>query len=122
VIDWNALDMEVERGKRDFERRVEEAGHEIRERLERVESSCKAAEVSRRRDREKLEGRVMTAAEKHQFELDGIRRLVATMTNEYVSVISAARHDLERAFAEARDENRAQSDALLKVFDRLPSD
>lgn len=114
--------MDLERGKRDFERRVEEAGNEIRERLERVELSCKEAEEARRRDWEKFEGRVMTAAEKHQFELDGIRRSFTTMTHEYVSVISAARHDLERAFAEGRDENRAQTDALLKLIDRLPPD
>jgi hypothetical protein len=120
VVDWHALDMEVEKRRHDFERRVEEAGDEILERLEQAERCCKEAEEARRRDWEKFEGRLMTAAEKHQFELDGIRRQTATMTAEYVNVISAAREDMERAFAEHRSENRAQTDALFKLLDRLP--
>jgi hypothetical protein len=120
VIDWHALDMEVERGQRDFERRMEETGGEILERLERAERCCKEAEEARRRDWEELKGRMMTAEEKHQFELDGIQRQFTTMTYEYVKVISSAREDMERENAERRAESRAQTDALLKLMDRLP--
>jgi hypothetical protein len=119
--------MELERGKRDFERRMEEASGEIRERLEGAERSCKEAEEARRLDWEKFEGRVVTAAEKHQFELDGIRRVSAQMTDEYVKVIRAVGEDMRRGFAEleakfaeGRGETRAQTEALLKMLDRLP--
>jgi hypothetical protein len=122
VIDWHAVDMEVERSKRDFERRVEEAGDEILERLERAERCCREAEETRRRDWEELKGRMMNAEEKHQFELDGIQRRFVTMTNEYVKVMNAAREDWEREFAESRAESRAQTEALLKMIDRLPPD
>lgn len=120
MVDWHALDMEVERGQRNFERRMEETGGEILERLERAERCCKEAEEARRRDWEELKGRMMTAEEKHQFELDGIRRQFTTMTYEYVKVISSAREDMERENAERRAESRAQTDALLKLMDRLP--
>jgi hypothetical protein len=63
---------------------------------------------------------MMTAEEKHQFELDGIQRQFTTMTYEYVKVISSAREDMERENAERRAESRAQTDALLKLMDRLP--
>jgi hypothetical protein len=118
VIDWHAVDMEVERRKRDFERRVEETGDEILERLEDALRCCKAAEEARRHDWEELKGRMMTAEEEHQFKLDGIQRQFATMTTEYIKVLDAARADWEREFAE----NRAQADALMKMLDRLPPD
>lgn len=62
----------------------------------------------------------MTAAERHQFELDGIRRVSARMTDEYVKVINAAWADLKRVLAEGRAESRAQTEALFKLLDRLP--
>ena len=119
--------MELERGNRDFERRMEEASGEIRERLEEAERCFKKAEEVRRLDWEKFEGQMRTAAEKHQFELDGIRRVSAQMTDEYVKVIQAAGEDMRREFAklgarldEGREENRAQTEALLRMLDRLP--
>jgi len=121
---WDDLDMELERGKRDFERRMEEASGEIAKRLEGAERSCKEAEEARRRDWEAFEGRVLTAAERHQFELDGIRRVSAQMTDEYVKVIRAVGEDMRRGFAELREElreeNRPHTEALLKMLDRLP--
>jgi hypothetical protein len=123
---WDDLDMELERGKRDFERRMEEASGEIAKRLEGAERSCKEAEEARRRDWEAFEGRVLTAAERHQFELDGIRRVSAQMTDEYVKVIRAVGEDMRRGFAELREElreeNRPHTEALLKMLDRLPPD
>lgn len=120
MIDWNALDMKLERDRRDFERRMEDTGGEICKRLEQVERSCKEAEEARRRDWEEFEGRMMTAQERHRFELDGIRRTSARMTDEYVKVISEAREELKQVFAEGRAESRAQTDALFKLLDRLP--
>lgn len=130
MVDWHAFDMEQDRKARDFERRLEETGGEICERLERIERCCKEAEDARRRDWEKFEGRMMTAAERHRFELDGIRRTSARMTDEYVRVIRATSDDIKREFAEGREEARAASDellaearaqreAFLKLLDRL---
>jgi hypothetical protein len=117
---WDDLDMELERGKRDFERRVEEGRVEVLERLDSVLKCCRESEETRRRDWEDLKGRLMTAEEKHQFDLDNIQRLFATMTAEYVKVIQAVGEDLRRGFTEAREENRPHTEALLKMLDRLP--
>ncbi|MDX6634145.1 MAG: hypothetical protein QOF06_348 [Solirubrobacterales bacterium] len=130
-MDWHALDMEIERGNRDFEQRMEEAGHEIRDHLERTYRRCKEFEEARRHDWEELRGQLMTAEERHQLEMDGIRRLFATMTDEYVRVVSSAREDIERKSAEGRvearaafdellAESRAQRQATLRMLDRLP--
>ena len=119
-MDRHALDMELERGKRDFEQRVEKGREEIVDRLETVLKSCRESEESRRRDWENLKGRLMTAEEKHQFDMDNIQRLFATMTAEYVNVIQAVGEDMRRGFAEAREENRPHTEALLKILDRLP--
>lgn len=124
---WDDLEMELERGNRDFERRMAEAGSEIRERLEGAERCFKEAEEARRLAWEKFEGRMVTEADRHRFELDGIRRVSAQMTDEHVKVIRAAGEDMRREFAklgakvdEGRDENRAQTEALLRMLDRLP--
>lgn len=112
---------------------MEESSGEIRERLEGAERCFKEAEEDRRLAWEKFEGRMMTAAEKHRFELDGIQRVSAQMTDEYAKVIRAVGEDLQRGFAkveaqidenraEARGEARAQTEALLKMLDRLPPD
>jgi len=114
--------MELERGKRDFERRLEEGRAEIRKRLERVEQCCKEAEEARRRDWEKLEGRLMTAEEKRQHDADSLQRLMARMTEEYVNIVRAASEDIKQEFAEGRAESRGQTEALLKMMDRLPPD
>lgn len=94
--------MELERGNRDFERRMEEASGEICERLEEAERCFKKAEEVRRLDWEKFEGQMRTAAEKHQFELDGIRRVSAQMTDEYVKVIRAGGEDMRRGSPKSR--------------------
>jgi hypothetical protein len=128
---WNDLDMELEQWQRDFDRRLEEGRGEVRERIERVERCCKEAEEARRRDWEELKGRLMTAEEKRQHELDYIQRLFATLTDEYITIIRAAGSDIKREFAEGRAEARleaeeghkqmrAQTEAILKMLDRLP--
>jgi hypothetical protein len=127
VIGWNALDMEVERSRGKFERRLEEGHLEIVEHLERVLRCCREAEESRKRDWEELNGRLMTVEEQGRFGLDSIQMLFTTMTQEHVKVINAAVEDMERRFAESRAENkegraenRAHTEALLKLLDRLP--
>lgn len=130
MVDWHAFDMEQDRKRRDRERRVEESGCEVREHLEQVHRCCRKSEEARRRDWEELKGRLMTAEEKHRFEMDNIRLLFATMTDEYVKVIRAAGADIHRQFEEGREEARAASDellaevraqreAFLKLLDRL---
>jgi hypothetical protein len=119
-MSWLDLDMELERGREDFERRLEEGKAEIRQRIEQVERCCKDAEAARRRDWEELEGRLMTEAEKRQHESDGIQRLFAVLTDEYVKVFRSVGELMEREFAEGRAEARAQTEAILKLLDRLP--
>jgi hypothetical protein len=114
--------MEVERSRHDFERRLEEGHLEIVEHLERVLRCCRESEETRRRNWEELKGRLMSAEEQHRFELDNIQTLFTTMTREHVRVIAAASEDMERRFAEGRSENKAHTDALLKLLDRLPPD
>jgi hypothetical protein len=114
--------MKVERSRREFERRLEEGRVEIVEHMERVLRCCREAEEARRRGWEELKGRLLTAEEQRRFELDSIQMLFATMTREHVRVIAAATDDMERRFAETRGENRAHTEALLKVLDRLPPD
>lgn len=121
-MSWDDLEMELERGKREFDRRVEAGGREVVERLDAVLKCCRESEETRRRDWEELKGRLMTAEEKHQFDLGNIQRLFATMTAEYVKVIQAMGEDMRRGFAEAREENRPHTEALLKMLDRLPPD
>jgi hypothetical protein len=120
VIDWHAVDMEVERKKRDFERRIEEVGREIQGRIERVEERCKKAEEVRRSEWEKLEGRVMTAEENQERRSDEFLRLMTAVGHEHIKIIRALGEDMHNEFEETRAENRAQSDALLKMMDRLP--
>jgi len=114
--------MELERRMEDFERRLEEGRGEIRERIERVERCCKEAEETRRREWEGRKGHLVTEAEKRQFESDSIQRLFAALTVEYVNVVRSAGEDIKREFAEGRAESRAQTEAILKLLDRLPSD
>ncbi|MGN6256372.1 MAG: hypothetical protein ACTHN3_01300 [Solirubrobacterales bacterium] len=122
MVDWQALDMEVERSRSKFERRLEEGRVEIVEHMERVLRCCREAEEARKRDWEELKGRLMTAEEQRRLELDSIQMLFATMTHEHVRVIAAAMKDMEHRFAETRGENQAHTEALLKLLDRLPPD
>lgn len=114
--------MEVERGKRDFERRVEEGRREIRERIEKAEQRCKKAEEARQGEWGALRGQVVTAQEEQKRSSDALVRLVAEMTTEYIAIIRALGDDMRHHFAETRAENRAQTEALMKMLDRLPPD
>jgi hypothetical protein len=129
-VDWQALDMELERKRCDFERRLEEGRGELVERIEALQRSLREGGEARRREWEELNGRLMTADEKRQFENDHIQRLLAQMTDAHVQTIRAAQDDMKREFAESRAESRAkfeellaearaQRQATLKMLDRL---
>lgn len=119
--------MELEQQLRDFDRRVEEGRREIRARIESVEQCCKEAEEARRRDWEELKGRMMTAEEERKHQSDGFLRLMAAMTDEYVTIIRAVGADMRSEFArgraeaeEGRAQLRANTEAVMRMLDRLP--
>jgi len=122
--------MELERKRCDFERRLEEGRSELVERIETLQRFLREGGEARRREWEELNGRLMTAEEKRQFENDHIQTLLARMTDEHVKTIRAAGDDMRREFAESRAESRAkfeellaearaQRQATLKMLDRL---
>lgn len=117
---WDDLEMEREQWRKDFDRRLEEGRREIRERIERVERRCQKADEARRREWEELEGRVMTAQEEQKHRSDSFLRLLATMTDEYVTIARSINEDIRAASAESRAENKAQTEALMRMLDRLP--
>ncbi len=116
---WDDLDMELERKRCDFERRLEEGRGDIVERIEELQRTLREGGEARRREWEELNGRLMTADERRQFENDHIQRVLVQMTDAHVKTIQAASEDLKRAFAEIRAENKAQREATLKMLDRL---
>jgi hypothetical protein len=119
--------MELERRRCDFERRIDEGRREIRERIEKVEQRCKKAEEARKQEWEDLKGRVMTAQEEQRHHGDGMLRLMSAMTDEYVTIIRAMGDDMRQGFAELREKDeegraqlRANTEAVLRMLDRLP--
>jgi hypothetical protein len=128
---WDDVEVEVERRRCDFERRLAEGRGELVERMEKLQRSLREGEEARRREWEELNGRLMTAEEKRQVELDYIQMMFARMTDEFVQAIRAAGEDTSRQFAETRAESRlkfeellaesrAQRQATLRMLDRLP--
>jgi hypothetical protein len=130
-MDWHALDMELERKRCDFERRLEEGRGEVLEKIEVLQRELREGGEARRREWEELNGRLMTAEEKRQFENDHIQRVLAQMMDAHVETMRAAQEDIQREFAESRAESRAkfeelqaearaQRQATLTMLDRLP--
>jgi hypothetical protein len=117
---WNDLDMELERKRCDFEQRLEEGRGDLVKRIEELQRILREGGEARRREWEELNGRLMTAEEKRQFENDHIQRVLVQMTDAHVKTIHAASEDLKRAFAEIRAESKAQREALMRMLDRLP--
>jgi len=123
VVDWHAVAMEeVERGKRDFERRVKEGLKEINGRLETAERRWEKEEEDRRHEWEALAGRLMTTEEKHQHYNDGLLRKMAVLTNEQLNILHGLGEDMRLHFKELQAEMRANREATLKMLDRLPPD
>lgn len=114
--------MQLEKWRRERDQRLERIGREIRERIEKVERRCKESEEARRKDWERLEGRVMTAQEEQERRSDEFLRLINAVATEHLKIIADLNYDMTRRSEEARGENRAHTEALLKVLDRLPPD
>lgn len=114
--------MEVEKGRREFERRVERGLEELNQRLERVERRWEKEEEDRRQEWEELAGRLMTAEEKHQHHSDGLFRKTAILTNEQFTIIREFGEEMRQHFKEDKAEWRANREAILKMLDRLPPD
>ena len=114
--------MELEKQRGEHDRRVEQIGREIQERIEKVERRCKESEEARRKDWERLEGRVMTAQEKQERRSDEFLRLLNAVGSEHLKIVADLGDDMKRKFAESHGENRAQTEALMKMLDRLPTD
>lgn len=123
--------MELERKRCDFERRLEEGRGEVLAKIEALQRELREGGEARRREWEELNGRLMTAEEKRQFELDYIQTIYAQMADAFVGAIHAASEDMRREFAESRAESRekfeelqaearAQRQATLSMLDRLP--
>lgn len=114
--------MEVERGRQEFERRLEKGLKELNQRLAKVERHWEKEEQERRREWEHLAGRQMTAEEKNQHYHDGLLRKMAVMTNMQVAALHEHGEEMRKHFEESRAEWRATRDATLKMMDRLPPD
>ena len=117
---WDDFDVELERQRWDRDQRLEQIGRALQERIEKVERRCKEAEEARRAEWEQLEGRVMTADEKQERRTDEFLRLANALALEHSKMIGELSAYMTRRSEEAREENRAQNEALLKVLDRLP--
>lgn len=128
--------MELARQRDDFNRRVGQIGKEIQERIEKVERRCKDAAEARRKEWERLEGRVMTAQEDQERRSDEFLRLINAVGQEHLRIVQAVGEDMRQGFAEIRaddeerraenEESRAQlranTEAVLKMLDRLSPD
>ena len=121
--------MERERIRRDMDKRLERGCREIRARVEKAERHWEEDEKERKREWEELEGRLMTAAEEHRHYNDGLLRKMAVMTEAQIGILREFGEDMHQEFAkiaaqldEGRAETRAQTEAILKMLDRLPPD
>lgn len=130
AVAWDDLDMELEKGRCEFERRLEEGRGDLVKRIEELQRILREGGEERRREWEELNGRLMTADEKRQFENDHIQRVLAQMTDAHGKTMQAAQEDTRRAFDEWRAESRAkfeelqaearaQRQATLRMLDRL---
>lgn len=114
--------MELEKQRWERDQRLKQIGREIRQRIEKAECRCQESEEARRKDWEQLEGRVMTAQEQQERRSDEFLRLINAVGYEHLKIIADLSDDMSRRSAEAREENRAHTEALLRVLDRLPPD
>jgi predicted nucleic acid-binding Zn-ribbon protein len=119
--------MERARIRRTMDRRLARGCAEIRQRLEIVERRWEEDEQTRKREWEDLEGRLMTANEEHRHYNDGLLRKMAVMTEAHIDILRAFGEDVHQEFSkiaaqldEGRAETRAQTEAILKMLDRLP--
>jgi hypothetical protein len=117
---WEDPVMERERIRRDMDQRLQRGCKEIRQRLEKIERRWEESEKARKREWEELAGRMMTATEEHRHYNDGLLRKMAVMTEEYIGILREVSADLQREFAEGRAQLQSNTEAVLKMLDRLP--
>lgn len=119
-MSWLDLDMEIEQHLRGMDERMERGFTELLGRMEEAERRWEGDERARRREWEELEGRAMTAMEEHRHYNDGLLRKMDVMLTVELNILNEISEKLEKGRAEARTENRANIEALMKMLDRLP--
>ena len=112
--------MEIEQHLRGMDERMERGFTELLGRMEEAERRWEGDERARRREWEELEGRAMTAMEEHRHYNDGLLRKMDVMLTVELNILNEISEKLEKGRAEARTENRANIEALMKMLDRLP--
>ncbi len=117
---WEDPVMERERIRRDMDQRLERGFSEIRQRMEKAERRWEEGEKARRRECEQLEGRMMTATEEHRQYNDGLLRKMTVMTDAQINILREFSEDVQREFSEGRAQLQANTEAVLKMLDRLP--
>jgi hypothetical protein len=119
---WEDPVMERERIRCEMDERLERGFAEIRQRMRKVERRWEEDEKVRRREWEELEGRMMTVTEEHRHYNDGLLRKMTVMTDAQINVLREFSEDMQREFAEGRAQLQANTEAVLKMLDRLPPD
>ncbi len=112
--------MERERIRRDMDARLERGFADIRQRMEKVERRWEESEKARKREGEEFEGRMMTATEEHRHYNDGLLRKMTVMTDAQINILREFSEDMQKEFAEGRAQLQANTEAVLKMLDRLP--
>ena len=119
-MSWLDLDMEIEQHLRGMNERMKRGFVELLGRMEEAERRWEESEGARKREWEELEGRAMTAMEEHRHYNDGLLRKMDVMLTVELNILNEISEKLEKGRAEARAENRANIEALMKMLDRLP--
>ncbi|HWM54035.1 MAG TPA: hypothetical protein VNO20_01405 [Solirubrobacterales bacterium] len=112
--------MDVEQIRREMKEGFERSLAEIQARTEQVEKHWEKSEEARRREWERLEGRLMTAEEKRKRFDDALLRKNTMMTQAFLAILDEGREEFRQEFAEGRAQMRANTEAVLAVLDRLP--
>ena len=112
--------MEIEQHLHRMDERMKQGFTELLGRMEVAERHWEEDERARRKEWEELKGRAMTAMEEHRHYNDGLLRKMDVMLTVQLNISREISEDIERGRAEAREENRAHTEALMKMLDRLP--
>ena len=120
VMVWEYRPVDVEQIRREMKEGFERSLAEIQARTEQVEKHWEKSEEARRREWERLEGRLMTAEEKRKRFDDALLRKNTMMTQAFLAILDEGREEFRQEFAEGRAQMRANTEAVLAVLDRLP--
>jgi sugar-specific transcriptional regulator TrmB len=120
AMTWEYRPVDVEQIRREMKEGFERSLAEIQARTEQVERHWERSEEARRREWERLEGRLMTAEEKRKRFDDALLRKNTMMTQAFLAILDEGREEFRQEFAEGRAQMRANTEAVLKALDRLP--